>query len=105
MGVRRHDLPDGAWIDRFARLGCGAPIRSTVPPNDTCRGAPAPSASAGAHVPRPRLVASVDRAALPDELDVVGKLADTLSQRYGVRLDAITCNLYRSGARQRRVAR
>lgn len=95
-GLRRHRLPDGAWIDRQPGWVTGAdrlyrdaeahlPWRTGT---ERIR---------GTEVARPRLVANVDRDALPDDLRLLGLISDALSGRYGVRLDAITCNLYRNG--------
>lgn len=95
-GLRRHHLPDGAWVDRLPGWVRGAdrvyaaaerhlPWRSGT---ERIR---------GADVPRPRLVAQIDRDALPPDLAVVGELSDLLSERYGVALDRISCNLYRDG--------
>ena len=80
QGLRRHHLPDGAWVDRLPgwvqggdRLYRAAeahlPWRTGV---ERIR---------GDDVARPRLVATVDRDRLPDELRVVGDLSDVLSER------------------------
>jgi alkylated DNA repair dioxygenase AlkB len=51
----------------------------------------------GMDVPRPRLVATSQRQRLPGGLEVLADMSDALSERYGVQLDRITCNLYRDG--------
>lgn len=51
----------------------------------------------GQKIPRPRLVAKFDRADLPPGLEVISDMSEALSERYGVALDRITCNLYRDG--------
>ena len=95
-GMRRHHLPGGAWVDRLPGWVRGAdalydaaelhlPWRTRT---ERIR---------GADVPRPRLVASIARQALPPALMLLGELSDVLSERYGVALDRITCNLYRNG--------
>lgn len=95
-GMRRHHLPGGAWVDRLPGWVRGAdalydaaelhlPWRTGT---ERIR---------GADVPRPRLVASIARQALPPALTLLGELSDVLSERYGVALDRITCNLYRNG--------
>lgn len=95
-GLRRYHLPDGAWVDRLPGWVRGAdqlyqaaerhlPWRTGT---ERIR---------GVDVPRPRLVAHVDRDTLPPGLELVGELSDLLSGRYGVTLDRISCNLYRDG--------
>jgi alkylated DNA repair dioxygenase AlkB len=95
-GMRRHHLHDGAWVDRLPgwvrsadRLYTAAELH--LPWHSGTE------RIRGMDVPRPRLVATVDRDALPAGLDLVGQLSDALSARYGVRLDRVSCNLYRDG--------
>ncbi len=94
--IRRHNLPDGAWVDRLPGWVAGADqlyhAAETHLPWRT-----GTERIRGIDVPRPRLVASVHRDALPDDLRLIGHMSDALSDRYGVRLDRIACNLYRDG--------
>ena len=95
-GARRHHLPDGAWVDRLPGWVRGADQlyrdaeRHLTWQSGTER-------IRGADVARPRLVATVHRDELPSGLQVFANLSDALSERYGVRLERITCNLYRNG--------
>jgi alkylated DNA repair dioxygenase AlkB len=95
-GIRRHHLPDNAWVDRLPAWVSGADqlYRAAEAHLPWVTGT---ERIRGQDVARPRLVATVDRAALPADLALVGELSDALSARYGVRLDRITCNLYRNG--------
>lgn len=95
-GIRRHHLPDGAWVDRLPGWVRGADLlyhaaeRALTWHHGTER-------IRGADVPRPRLVATAHRDRLPAELDLFGQMSDALTRRYGAGLDRITCNLYRDG--------
>ena len=51
----------------------------------------------GEDVPRPRQVASFGSQGVSADLAVLRDMSAALSQRYGVILDRITCNLYRDG--------
>ncbi|MBW3603694.1 MAG: alpha-ketoglutarate-dependent dioxygenase AlkB [Actinobacteria bacterium] len=94
--LRRHRLPDAAWIDRQPGWVSGADqLYQAAEAHLPWR--TGTERIRGSEVARPRLVASVDRDALPPDLRLLGLLSDALSHRYGVRLDAITCNLYRNG--------
>jgi alkylated DNA repair dioxygenase AlkB len=95
-GLRRHRLPAGAWVDRLPRWVRGADALYDAAE----RHLPWRTGTErirGADVPRPRLVATIERQALPPELRLLGEVSDVLSERYGVALDRITCNLYRTG--------
>lgn len=94
--LRRHRLPDRAWIDRQPGWVSGAD-RLYKAAEAHLPWQAGTERIRGADVARPRLVARVVRDALPSDLDVVGRLSDVLSERYGVALDSITCNLYRDG--------
>lgn len=95
-GVRRHHLPEGAWVDRLPGWVRGADLlyqdaeRHLTWRTGTER-------IRGADVPRPRLVATVHRDDLPPTLAAIADMSDALSARYDVMLDRITCNLYRNG--------
>jgi alkylated DNA repair dioxygenase AlkB len=95
-GMRRHHLPGGAWIDRLPGWvrGADALYRAAEQHLPWQTGT---ERIRGVDVPRPRLVATVRRDVLPPELEILGVLSDALSDRYGVRLDRITSNLYRNG--------
>lgn len=95
-GLRRHRLPDRAWVDRLPGWVRGADTLYDAAE----RHLPWRTGTErirGADVPRPRLVATIERRALPQELRLLGEVSDVLSERYGVALDRITCNLYRTG--------
>ena len=92
----RSDLDHGAWIDRqpgwaknpdelFLSVLNGVEWRSGI---EKIR---------GEEVARPRQVASFGSAGPPQELAVLRDMSEALSDRYEVRLDRITCNLYRDG--------
>jgi len=51
----------------------------------------------GVEVPRPRLVAAFGTGELPAGLEMIGEMSEALSNRYGAKLERITCNLYRDG--------
>ena len=95
-GMRRHHLPDGAWVDRLPGWVGAADMLFTIALEmlDWREGT---ERIRGINVPRPRLVATPSRDRLPAGLDVFAEMSDALSERYGVRLDRITCNLYRNG--------
>ncbi len=92
----RHHLPNGAWVDRLPGWvqGADALYRTAEAALDWQAG---DEQIRGRRIPRPRLVATAHRAHLPAELSLFAEMADALSERYGVRLDRITCNLYRDG--------
>ncbi len=94
--IERHHLADGAWVDRLPGWVRGADqlYRTAEACLPWQKGT---ERIRGADVPRPRLVASVQRDALPDGLSLIGDLSDALTDRYGIRLDRIACNLYRDG--------
>jgi alkylated DNA repair dioxygenase AlkB len=96
VGLRRHHLPDRAWVDRLPSWVRGADALFDAAERHLSWRT-GTERIRGADVPRPRLVASVRREALPPELRLLGQLSDVLSERYGVALDRITCNLYRDG--------
>lgn len=94
--MERIDLAEGAWIDW--QPGWASQ------PNDLFLDALAAldwqegvERIRGIEVPRPRLVASFASGDLPPGLGVIHTMSEALSDRYGVRLDRITCNLYRDG--------
>ena len=95
-GIRRHHLPEHAWVDRLPGWVQGADhlYRAAEARLPWTTGT---ERIRGEEVARPRLVASVHRGSLPVGLDLIGELSDALSARYGVALDRISCNLYRNG--------
>jgi len=96
-GIRRQHLPDGAWVDRLPGWVTAADVLFTAA-LETLEWREGTERIRGGEVPRPRLVASPERERLPAGLEVLADMADALSERYGVRLDRITCNLYRDGS-------
>jgi len=95
-GMRRHALPDGAWVDRLPGWVRGAD-RLFATALDALDWREGTERIRGADIPRPRLVASPARDQLPDDLALFDQMSAALTQRYGVQLDRITCNLYRHG--------
>ena len=95
-GMRRHALPDGAWVDRLPGWVRGAD-RLFATALDALDWREGTERIRGADIPRPRLVASPARDQLPDDLALFDQMSAALTQRYDVQLDRITCNLYRHG--------
>ena len=95
-GMRRQHLPDGAWVDRLPGWVTAADMLFTTA-LEALEWREGTERIRGVEVPRPRLVATPGRERLPDGLEVLGDMSDALTERYGVRLDRITCNLYRDG--------
>lgn len=95
-GIRRHRLPAGAWIDRLPGWVAAADglFTTALDALDWHEGT---ERIRGTEVARPRLVATARQDRLPARLDVLAEMSEALSERYGVRLDRITCNLYRDG--------
>lgn len=94
--IRRHQLPDGAWIDRLPGWVSGADMLFTAA-LDHLPWREGTERIRGADVPRPRLVTTIDAGALPPQLVLLRRMSEALRSRYGVRLDRVTCNLYRDG--------
>lgn len=94
--MQRIDLGEGAWIERQPGWATNADdlFLAAVEALDWREGT---EHTPVGEVPRPRLVSSFERCDLPPELDAVRQMSEALSQRYGIRLDRITCNLYRDG--------
>ncbi len=94
--MERIELAEGAWVDR--QPGWAADhdnlFLATLEALDWQEGV---ERIRGMEVARPRLVASFGSGDLPGGLEVVGEMSETLSARYGVRLERVTCNLYRDG--------
>lgn len=95
-GIRRLRFPDGAWVDRIPGWVAAADQLFTAA-LDALDWREGTERIRGVDVPRPRLVATATRDRLPAGLDVLADMSDALSDRYGVRLDRISCNLYRDG--------
>lgn len=94
--LERIQLEQGAWIDRQAAWAA----RPDGLFLDVLEGLDWQSGVErirGEEVPRPRQVASFGSAGVPSDLTVLADMSAALSDRYGVRLDRITCNLYRDG--------
>jgi alkylated DNA repair dioxygenase AlkB len=94
--IRRFRFPDGAWVDRMPGWVVAADqlFTTAVDALDWREGT---ERIRGVDVPRPRLVATPNRNRLPAGLEVFADMSDALSHRYGLRLDRISCNLYRDG--------
>ena len=95
-GIERIELAEGAWIDRQPAWASrpDALFVTAVEALDWKEGV---EKIHGKELPRPRLVASFGSGDLPPGLEVVGEMSEALSHKYGVRLDRVTCNLYRDG--------
>lgn len=95
-GIERIELAEGAWIDRqpgWASNPDGL-FLTALEALDWREGV---ERIRGMEVARPRLVSSFGSGELPPGLEVVGEMSEALSDRYGVSLDRVTCNLYRDG--------
>lgn len=95
-GMRRMELDEGAWIDRQPGW-TSDPDGLFVTALEALDWREGVERIRGMEIPRPRLVASFGTDRLPPGLAVVRAMSEALSNRYGVRLDRITCNLYRDG--------
>ncbi|MGH8958652.1 MAG: alpha-ketoglutarate-dependent dioxygenase AlkB [Acidimicrobiia bacterium] len=96
QGIARFDLGRGAWIDR--RPGWASdPDQLFVKALERLDWREGVERIRGMEVPRPRLVASFGGEQIPAGLEMIGDMSAVLTQRYGVLLDRITCNLYRDG--------
>ena len=95
-GLERIELDHGAWVDRQP----GWASRSDhlfVALLESLEWRDGVERIRGAEVARPRQVASFGSDGVPPALDAVREMCDALSRRYEVRLDRVTCNLYRDG--------
>ena len=95
-GIERTELAEGAWVDRQPGWASEPyelfeKVRQTLPWKEGVE------RIKGMEIPRPRLVAAFGTGELPAGLEVIGEMSEALSSRYGVRLERITCNLYRDG--------
>jgi hypothetical protein len=94
--IERIDLGSGAWIDRQTGWASG-PDELFIKVLEQLEWREGVERIRGMEVPRPRLVASFGGEQPPAGLEVIGDMSTALSSRYGVRLERITCNLYRDG--------
>jgi len=93
-GLERIELDHGAWVDRQP----GWASRSDhlfVALLESLEWRDGVERIRGAEVARPRQVASFGSDGVPPY--AVREMCDALSRRYEVRLDRVTCNLYRDG--------
>lgn len=95
-GLERTELAEGAWIDRQPGWA-SEPDALFVAVLEALDWKEGVERIRGMEIPRPRLVASFGSNELPPGLPLVGEMSKALSDHYGVRLDRITCNLYRDG--------
>jgi alkylated DNA repair dioxygenase AlkB len=95
-GIRRFRFPDGAWVDRQPGWVMAADELFTTA-LDALDWRQGTERIRGADVPRPRLIATPDGKQVPSGLEVFADMSQALSDRYGVQLDRISCNLYRHG--------
>jgi alkylated DNA repair dioxygenase AlkB len=94
--IERTQLAEGAWIDRQSGWA-SEPDALFVIALEALDWKEGVERIHGRELARPRLVASFGSGELPPGLHLFGEMSEALSQRYGVRLDRITCNLYRDG--------
>jgi hypothetical protein len=94
--LERVELGLGAWVDRQSGWA-DDPDGLYLAALDALEWREGTEPTPVGVVARPRLVASIDQAELPDALEVLHDMSASLSDRYGVDLIRITCNLYRDG--------
>lgn len=94
--LERIELGRGAWIDRQTGWASD-PNELFVAALEKLDWREGVERIRGMEVPRPRLVASFGGEQPPTGLEVIGEMSTALSTRYSVRLERITCNLYRDG--------
>jgi len=95
-GIERIELAQGAWIHRQPGWASD-PDDLFLTALEALEWREGVERIRGMEVARPRLVSSFGRGEIPPGFAVVGEMSEALSDRYGVRLDRITCNLYRDG--------
>lgn len=95
-GIERIELAQAAWIDRQPGWASD-PDDLFLTALEALEWREGVERIRGMEVARPRLVSSFGRGELPPGFEVVGEMSEALSDRYGARLDRITCNLYRDG--------
>ena len=95
-GMQRTNLGMGAWIDRQPGW-CGTADDLFLAVIDALDWQAGVERIRGMEIERPRLVSSFPRESLPQGLEVIREMSQVLSERYGVLLDRVTCNLYRDG--------
>ncbi|MCA1735510.1 MAG: alpha-ketoglutarate-dependent dioxygenase AlkB [Actinobacteria bacterium] len=95
-GIERIELGEGAWVDRQPGWAA-APDELFVKVRQGLDWKEGVERIKGMEIPRPRLVAAFGTGELPSGLEVIGEMSEALSSRYGVRLERISCNLYRDG--------
>lgn len=94
--MRRIELSEDAWVDRQPGWSKD-PDTLFLTAMETLDWTEGVERIRGEEVARPRLVANFDRSGLPPGLEIFAAMSEALSERYGVSLDRITCNLYRDG--------
>ena len=92
-GMQRTNLGMGAWIDRQPGW-CGTADALFLAVIDALDWQAGVERIRGMEIERPRLVSSFPRESLPQGLEVIREMSQVLSERYGVLLDRVTCNLY-----------
>lgn len=94
--MRRIELSEDAWVDRQPGWAKD-PDTLFLAAMETLDWREGVERIRGEEITRPRLVANFDRSGLPSGLEVFAAMSEALTERYGVALDRITCNLYRDG--------
>jgi hypothetical protein len=94
--IERTHLEHSAWVDRQSGWAAN-PNELFAIVLDSLEWREGIERVRGMEVPRPRLVASFGAGDLPDELKVISEMSGSLSDRYGKKLERVTCNLYRDG--------
>lgn len=94
--MERVELSRDAWIDRQSGW-VSQPDELFFSLLETLEWEDGVERIRGAEVARPRQVANFSATSTPASLSVIHDMSAALSGRYQVRLDRITCNLYRDG--------
>lgn len=94
--MRRIELSEDAWVDRQPGWAKD-PDTLFLTSMETLDWTEGVERIRGEEIARPRLVANFDRSGPPPGLEVFAAMSEALSERYGVALERITCNLYRDG--------
>ena len=94
--MERIELPHGAWVDRHPGW-VSDPDGLFATALDALQWREGVERIRGEEVARPRLVSSFGQDGVPPGLEVFRQMSSSLSERYDVALDRITCNLYRDG--------
>lgn len=95
-GLRRHELPHGAWVDHLPAWLAGSDevFRAAL---ERLPWGQRIERLHGQELLQPRLTASVPVDEVPDGLAVLAEIGAALGERYGRHFERIGANLYRGG--------